>query len=91
MKFPIKDLDLSSYTENEDVDISKTKYHLYGISHHSGYMSGGHYVADIKNVEGGGKWHNCNDSYVSSITDPDNSGSSPYVLFYYRSDLRCKL
>ena len=55
--FPEKGLDLSSYTDNTEVSDSKTTYNLYGISHHSGYMSGGHYVADIKNVSGDGKWY----------------------------------
>lgn len=87
MKFPIEDLDLSSYADEDTSSSSNTTYHLYGISHHSGYMSGGHYVADIKNVSGNGKWYHCDDSYVSSIVEPDNQGSSPYVLFYYRSDL----
>ena len=90
VKFPVTDLDLSSYTENSKEDEANTTYHLYGISHHSGYMSGGHYVADIKNVSGNSQWYHCDDSYVSSITEPDNSGSSPYVLFYYRSDLEKK-
>ena len=57
VKFPATDLDLSSYTENSKEDESNTTYHLYGISHHSGFMSGGHYVADIKNVSGNGQWH----------------------------------
>lgn len=87
VKFPVEDLDLSKYSENDNADTSEHTYHLYGISHHSGYMSGGHYVADIKNVSGDGKWYHCDDSYISSITEPDNCGSSPYVLFYYRSDI----
>jgi ubiquitin C-terminal hydrolase len=90
VKFPIEKLDLSPYSDNEEVDSDKTTYHLYGISHHSGYMSGGHYVADIKNVWGDGKWHHCNDNWVNSLVDPSGSGSSPYVLFYYRSDLMKK-
>mmetsp|Transcript_19568 Transcript_19568/g.22769 ORF Transcript_19568/g.22769 Transcript_19568/m.22769 type:complete len:89 (-) Transcript_19568:289-555(-) len=57
VKFPVNDLDLSRYTEVEIDDTSKVKYHLYGISHHSGYMSGGHYFADIKNVSGNGSWY----------------------------------
>lgn len=87
VKFPIKSLDLSDYSDNEEVSASKMKYSLYGISHHSGYMSGGHYVADIKNMTGDKKWHHWDDSFVSSLTEPSNSGSSPYVLFYYRSDI----
>jgi len=56
-------------------------YDLYGVSHHSGSLSGGHYVCDVKNVAEG-KWYRCNDSHVSSIASPDTSSSSAYVLFY---------
>lgn len=55
--FPDEGLDLSCYSDNNEISDSKMTYNLYGISHHSGYMSGGHYVADIKNVSGDGKWH----------------------------------
>lgn len=57
VKFPTEGLDLSPYTDNTKIDDEKTSYNLYGISHHSGYMSGGHYVADIKNVSGDKKWY----------------------------------
>lgn len=57
VKFPIEDLDLSDYNDNSNIDSSQATYDLYGISHHSGYMSGGHYVADILNVPGDKKWY----------------------------------
>lgn len=90
VKFPIEDLDLSDYTENSNIESSDATYNLYGISHHSGYMSGGHYVADILNVPGDKKWYHWDDSYVTSMSEADNSGSSPYVLFYYRQDIMKK-
>lgn len=57
VKFPIEGLDLAKFTDNKKLDDSESTYNLYGISHHSGYMSGGHYVADICNVTGNGKWY----------------------------------
>ena len=57
VKFPVTGLDLSDYSDNDEVSSDKMKYDLYGISHHSGYLSGGHYVADILNVSGDGKWY----------------------------------
>lgn len=90
VKFPIEDLDLSDYSDNSNIESSQATYDLYGISHHSGYMSGGHYVADILNVPGDKKWYHWDDAYVNSMTEADNSGSSPYVLFYYRKDIMKK-
>jgi ubiquitin C-terminal hydrolase len=79
--FPVTGLNLSEYC----VGSSFATYNLYGISHHSGYMGGGHYVADTLN---NGKWYHCDDSNASkSYSDPQGSGDSPYVLFYARSDM----
>lgn len=36
-------------------------YKLYGISHHSGTLHGGHYIGDVMNIDDG-TWYNCNDS-----------------------------
>ena len=81
VSFPITGLNLSEYCSK---DIS-SEYNLYGISHHSGYMGGGHYVADIKNSDG--KWYHCDDSHASaSRSDPSSSGASQYLLFYVRTD-----
>lgn len=58
MNFPVNGLNLSDFTET-----SCKEYNLFGISHHSGYMGGGHYVADIKNSDG--RWYHCDDSHAS--------------------------
>ena len=80
VKFPITGLDLTEYTFNTQA----SQYNLYGISHHSGYMGGGHYTAEIRS-EADGNWHNCDDGHVSKLySEPSSSGSSPYVLFYVR-------
>ena len=84
--FPMTGLNLSELCE----DGGSSTYNLYGISHHSGYMGGGHYVADILNSDG--KWYHCDDSHAdASYSDPQGGGSSPYLLFYARSDLMAKL
>lgn len=56
------------------------RYDLYGVSHHKGSLTSGHYVADCFEE---GNWHRFDDSSVSGITPPRNS-SSAYVLFYSR-------
>lgn len=55
-------------------------YSFYGMSKHSGSLNGGHYVADVKNIDNK-TWYDCNDSHVSS-TSCSSSSSSAYVLFY---------
>jgi len=63
----------------------KALYQLYGISHHSGSLYGGHYICEVYNFSDK-RWYNCNDSHVSRIASPSTSSSSAYVLFYVRKD-----
>lgn len=53
---------------------------MYGISHHSGTLYGGHYVGEAMNMDSG-QWYNCNDSHVSK-TSLSGASTSAYVLFY---------
>jgi len=62
------------------------KYKLFGISHHSGGLGGGHYVAEVQNVEQK-QWYSCNDSSVEAIDGPKSNSNSAYVLFYVMKDL----
>lgn len=39
-------------------------YKLYGISHHSGSLNGGHYIGEVQNLDDN-TWYNCNDSRCS--------------------------
>lgn len=55
-------------------------YKLYGISHHSGTLNGGHYIGDVLNLDTE-TWYCCNDSRCSK-SSPDTSSASAYVLFY---------
>jgi ubiquitin C-terminal hydrolase len=59
----------------------QAKYQLYGMSHHSGTLYGGHYIGEVQNLSTG-KWYDCNDSWVKQIGSPDTESASCYVLFY---------
>jgi len=67
----------------EHTSIKKAStYKLYGISHHSGSLNGGHYIGEVKNLDTG-VWYNCNDSHCSKLSGGNDSQSaSAYVLFY---------
>jgi ubiquitin C-terminal hydrolase len=57
-------------------------YELYGVSHHRGTLTGGHYWASVKN---GDKWYNLNDSTASKVSDvftSDENKKTAYLLFY---------
>jgi len=69
------------YAESKHPSVDKATYKLYGVSHHSGSLSGGHYVCEVSNVNTG-QWYSCNDGSVSKISKPESSSSSAYVLFY---------
>lgn len=63
----------------------KAVYRLFGVSHHSGSLYGGHYIGEVYNFSNK-QWYNCNDSIVQRISSPDTSSSSAYVLFYAMED-----
>ena len=78
-----KTLDMSPYgphSTHESKNYAK-RYTLYGISHHSGTLNGGHYIGQVKDFDEN-KWYLCNDSSCSSSKGPDSSSSSAYVLFF---------
>ena len=99
--FPLEGLDLSrilaecpSDTEYDLTDDGEplddgrrhTLYDLYGVIHHQGALSGGHYVASIKS-EFDGQWRLFNDAQIYEIHSRDVVDSSAYILFYMRRDL----
>ncbi|KAF8075154.1 ubiquitin carboxyl-terminal hydrolase 4 [Lyophyllum atratum] len=58
------------------------RYDLYGVTNHSGTLTGGHYTASIASRGG---WVNCDDSVITP-TDPKSVVSErAYVLFYKRT------
>jgi len=60
---------------------SAGSYKLFGISHHSGSLYGGHYIGEVMNLDDN-RWYNCNDSNCSKLSKPDTNSSSAYVVFY---------
>lgn len=81
-----KTLDLFEITsQNLEGKNRNTRYHLHGISHHSGSLDGGHYIAETKDAKSS-KWYEWNDSEVNMIKEI-SSGESPYILIYYKEDL----
>jgi ubiquitin C-terminal hydrolase len=56
-------------------------YKLYGMSHHSGTLNGGHYIGEVLDLDQG-NWYLCNDSRCSKQSSPDTNSASAYVLFY---------
>lgn len=62
-------------------------YDLYGVVHHQGALSGGHYVASLKS-ELDGKWRLFNDAQIYEINSRDVVDPSAYILFYVRRDVK---
>ena len=80
VKIPLT-LDMSPYAPHSSHKSKKqATYNLYGISHHSGTLYGGHYIGEA--LGDNGKWYRCNDSNVISINEPELESASAYVLFY---------
>lgn len=66
---------------------SQPLYDLYGVVHHQGALSGGHYVASLKS-ELDGKWRLFNDAQIFEVSAQDVVDSSAYILFYIRRDAK---
>lgn len=66
---------------------TESLYDLYGVVHHLGALSGGHYVASIRS-EIDGKWRLFNDAQVTEISSRDIVDASAYILFYVRRDVK---
>jgi hypothetical protein len=71
---------------NGDDGRSEMLYDLYGVVHHQGALSGGHYVASLKS-EIDGQWRLFNDAQIYEIHSRDVVDSSAYILFYMRRDV----
>lgn len=72
---------------NKDDGRSEMLYDLYGVVHHQGALSGGHYVASLKS-EIDGQWRLFNDAQIYEIHSRDVVDSSAYILFYIRRDVQ---
>jgi uncharacterized UBP type Zn finger protein len=71
---------------NDDDGRSEILYDLYGVVHHQGALSTGHYVASLKS-EIDGQWRLFNDAQIFEIHPKDVVDSSAYLLFYIRRDV----
>lgn len=71
---------------NQDDGRSEMLYDLYGVVHHQGALSGGHYVASLKSDDG--QWRLFNDAQIYEIHSRDVVDSSAYILFYIRRDVK---
>ena len=79
IKYPINDLDLNKYVEDQNGNIQK--YNLYAVIQHHGEISQGHYTAICKI---NGIWVLFNDSIISKISSPITNDA--YLLFYRRNE-----
>jgi len=66
---------------------TESLYDLYGVVHHQGALSGGHYVASLKS-EFDGKWRLFNDAQIYELNSRDVVDPSAYILFYVRRDVK---
>jgi ubiquitin carboxyl-terminal hydrolase 6/32 len=76
----------SAIEEMKDTGRSEMLYDLYGVVHHQGALSGGHYVASLKS-EMDGQWRLFNDAQIYEIHARDVVDPSAYILFYIRRDV----
>jgi ubiquitin carboxyl-terminal hydrolase 4/11/15 len=77
--------DTSSHMNGDD-GRSEKLYDLYGVVHHQGALSGGHYVASLKS-DIDGQWRLFNDAQIYDIHERDVVDASAYILFYIRRDV----
>jgi len=76
--YPLENLDLEKYA----IIKPQTKYRLYAISKHKGYINGGHYTAMCHHFLLK-KWFEFNDSIIKEINDSSLLKSTDaYILFY---------
>ena len=80
---PLDNLDLSKYVIGYG-GIEINNYELFGTANHSGNVNGGHYTANIKNLNG--KWYNFNDQIVNEINDSKVISVYTYYLFYRKKN-----
>ena len=79
---PMKDVDFSKYIHG--YNSSEYIYNLFGTGNHSGNVSGGHYTANIKNIND--KWYNFNDTIVTEVSENEVITPYTYCLFYRKKN-----
>ena len=78
--YPISGLDLSKYTLGVNQDCV---YDLFGVVHHRGFISGGHYIAFANMTPGSVEGWICYDDTTTKTSDIRNVVSDgAYILLY---------
>ena len=68
---------------NDILRIANTRFELLGsIHHHGSTIQSGHYTCNVFYPESA---YTCNDRQIISITNPESSSDSVYLLFYCKS------
>ncbi len=84
IRFPIANLDISSFVKGPIDESAPPIYNLYAVSEHMGGLNGGHYTAKCLNADSD-KWFDFNDSHVGEVDLQKIVSKSAYVLFYARA------
>lgn len=85
--FPMVDLNLSKYTDDQESTQNTCTYSLYGMINHSGSANFGHYTGVVQNWTKPGRWLICDDENVVKLADQSFPGKNrAYILFYKRND-----
>ena len=80
--FPLENLNMEKYICGPGKQYFK--YDLFAVSQHYGGMSGGHYTAVCKNIDG--NWYEYDDSNCSKVSGKNACTEAAYVLFYRRQN-----
>lgn len=57
------------------------RYALFAVISHKGDLSGGHYVVFVR-PGGGRQWYQCDDAWVTAVSERDVLRCQAYMLFY---------
>jgi ubiquitin C-terminal hydrolase len=81
-----RSMDLSPFAD-ADSKPEWLHYRLYAVVHHIGGASGGHYTASCtqQSSDPTAAWHCFDDATVQPLPAPPLHGSTPYILFFTRS------
>jgi ubiquitin C-terminal hydrolase len=97
VNFPMSNLDLSPYLSPELAGAQgggstpglSYLYDLVAVTHHSGTLNGGHYIAHVDTTDSvsasdsnSQNWTCFNDSKVTPTSSASIGGPSAYILFY---------
>ena len=78
----LKNVDFSKYVCGYNAD--EYIYDLFGTGNHMGNVFGGHYTANIKNLNG--KWYNFNDTNIEELPENKIITTNTYCLFYRKKN-----